>query len=255
MDLVINWLRVGFIHGVMNTDNMSIAGETFDYGPCAFMNNYHPDTVFSSIDVQGRYAFGKQPGIVQWNLVCLAETLIPLIDKDTDKAVKMAQEVINSFPAIYQEKWWQMNGLKLGLTTVSDNEKQLIEELLSWMQNNQADYTNTYLTIANYPQQTDEKYTAPDFARWYQRWEGILKANNISLTSALNTMQQHNPELIPRNHLVEKALDDVCLQQDNILFDELLKTGKTPYQAQPNYKHLQTPPPDGDKGYKTFCGT
>ena len=124
IDLVINWLKVGFIHGVMNTDNMSIAGETFDYGPCAFMNNYHPDTDFSSIDVQGRYAFGKQPGIVQWNLVCLAETLIPLIDKDADKAVKMAQKVINSFPAIYQEKWWQMNGLKLGLTTVSDSAKQ-----------------------------------------------------------------------------------------------------------------------------------
>lgn len=255
IDLVINWLRIGFIHGVMNTDNMSIAGETFDYGPCAFMNNYHPDTVFSSIDVQGRYAFGKQPGIVQWNLVCLAETLIPLIDEDADKAVKMAQEVINSFPAIYQEKWWQMNGLKLGFTRISNNEKQLIEDLLSWMQNNQADYTNTYLAIANYHQQTDEKYSAPDFAQWYQRWEEALKANNISLTSALNTMQQHNPTFIPRNHLVEKALDDVCLQQDNILFDDLLKTGKTPYQVQPNYKHLQTPPPDGDKGYKTFCGT
>ena len=255
IDLVINWLKVGFIHGVMNTDNMSIAGETFDYGPCAFMNNYHPDTVFSSIDVQGRYAFGKQPGIVQWNLVCLAETLIPLIDKDADKAVKMAQKVINSFPAIYQEKWWQMNGLKLGLTTVSDSAKQLIEELLTWMQNNQADYTNTYLAIANYHQQTDEKYTAPDFAQWYQRWEGILKANNISLASAIQNMQQHNPAFIPRNHLVEKAFDDVCQQQDTTLFNDLLKTSKTPYQEQPNYKHLQTPPPDGDKGYKTFCGT
>lgn len=255
IDLVINWLRVGFIHGVMNTDNMSIAGETFDYGPCAFMNNYHPDTVFSSIDTQGRYAFGKQPGIVQWNLVCLAETLLPLIDKDADKAVKMAQELINSFPAIYQEKWWQMNGLKLGFTSISDKEKQLIEDLLSWMQNNQADFTNTYLAIANYHQQIDEKYTAPDFAQWHQRWEEALKTNNISLTSALNTIKQHNPAFIPRNHLVEQALDDVCLKQDATLFNDLLKTGKSPYQAQANYKHLQTPPPDGDKGYKTFCGT
>lgn len=255
IDLVINWLRIGFIHGVMNTDNMSIAGETFDYGPCAFMNNYHPYTVFSSIDVQGRYAFGQQPGIVQWNLVCLAEALIPLIDKDADKAVKMAQEVINSFPAIYKEKWWLMNGLKLGLTTVSDNEKQLMEDLLSWMQNNQADYTNTYLAIANYHQQTDEKYTAPDFAQWYQRWEDVLKANNISLASALKTMQQHNPEFIPRNHLVEKALDNACLQQNFILFNELLNVGKTPYKKQTDYQHLQTPPPHGDEGYKTFCGT
>ena len=255
IDLVINWLRVGFIHGVMNTDNMSIAGETFDYGPCAFMNNYHPDTVFSSIDTQGRYAFGKQPEIVQWNLVCLAETLLPLIDKDADKAVKMAQELINSFPAIYQEKWWQMNGLKLGFTSISDKEKQLIEDLLSWMQNNQADYTNTYLAIANYHQQIDKKYTAPDFAQWHQRWEEALKTNNISLTSALNTMKQHNPAFIPRNHLVEQALDDVCLKKDATLFNDLLITGKSPYQAQANYKHLQTPPPDGDKGYKTFCGT
>lgn len=255
IDLVINWLRIGFIHGVMNTDNMSIAGETFDYGPCAFINNYHPDTVFSSIDVQGRYAFGQQPGIVQWNLVCLAEALIPLIGKDADKAVKMAQEVINSFPAIYKEKWWQMNGIKLGFTSVAENEKQLIEDLLTWMQNNQADYTNTYLAIANYYQQTDEKYIAPDFAQWYQRWEDILKANNISLSSALKTMQQHNPEFIPRNHLVEKSLDNACLQQNFTLFNELLKTSKAPYQAQSSYKHLQTPPPDGDKGYKTFCGT
>lgn len=255
IDLVVSWLRIGFIHGVMNTDNMSIAGETFDYGPCAFMNNYHPDTVFSSIDVQGRYAFGQQPGIVQWNLVCLAEALIPLIDKDADKAVKMAQEVINSYPAVYKEKWWQMNGLKLGFTSVADNEKQLIEDLLTWMQNNQADYTNTYLAIANYHQQTDEKYTAPDFAQWYQRWEKLLAANNINLTSALNTMQQHNPEFIPRNHLVEKALDNACHQQNFTLFNEMLNSGKTPYKKQADYQHLQTPPPHGDEGYKTFCGT
>lgn len=255
IDLVVSWLRIGFIHGVMNTDNMSIAGETFDYGPCAFMNNYHPDTVFSSIDVQGRYAFGQQPGIVQWNLVCLAEALIPLIDKDADKAVKMAQEVINSYPAVYKEKWWQMNGLKLGFTSVSDNEKQLIEDLLTWMQSNQADYTNTYLAIANYHQQTDEKYTTPDFAQWIQRWKNLLAANNINQNTALNTMQQHNPEFIPRNHLVEKALDNACHQQNFTLFNELLKVGKTAYKKQPNYKHLQTPPPHGDEGYKTFCGT
>ncbi len=255
IDLVINWLRIGFIHGVMNTDNMSIAGETFDYGPCAFMNNYHPDTVFSSIDVQGRYAFGKQPGIVQWNLVCLAEALIPLIDKDAEEAVKMAQEVINSFPAIYKEKWWQMNGLKLGFTSISDNEKQLIEDLLTWMQNNQADYTNTYLAIANYHQQTDEKYTAPDFAQWYQRWAKLLATNNINQNAALKTMQQHNPEFIPRNHLVEKALDDACHQQNFTLFNEMLNAGKTPYKKQADYQHLQTPPPHGDEGYKTFCGT
>ena len=255
IELVVHWQRVGFIHGVMNTDNTSIAGETFDYGPCAFMNYYHPDTVFSSIDTQGRYAFGQQPGIVQWNLECLAEALLPLIAKDATKAVELAQEVINSFSASYKEKWWQMNGLKLGFTAVFDNEKQLIKDLLSWMQNNQADYTNTYLAIANYHQQTDKKYTAPNFTQWYQRWKNLLTANNISQNTAHKTMQQHNPEFIPRNHFVEKALDNACLQQNFTLINELLTESKTPYQAQANYKHLQILTPDNDIGYKTFCGT
>ncbi|GIR49299.1 MAG: hypothetical protein CM15mP58_13960 [Burkholderiaceae bacterium] len=143
-DLIVHWMRVGFIHGVMNTDNMSLAGETIDYGPCAFMDAYDPKTVFSSIDHLGRYSYMNQPKVAQWNLARFAETLLTLIDKDINKSVELAEELINKFPEVYQEKWLNMMRSKLGLFQAHESDVQLISDLLDWMVDNNADYTNTF---------------------------------------------------------------------------------------------------------------
>jgi uncharacterized protein YdiU (UPF0061 family) len=146
-ELVINWMRVGFIHGVMNTDNMTVSGETIDYGPCAFMDQYHPQTVFSSIDQNGRYSYNNQPRITKWNLARFAECIIPLIDQDEQKAISIATETINNFEKLYEEKWLNMMRDKLGLFCEDGDDKHLIFELLTWMENNKADFTNTFCNL------------------------------------------------------------------------------------------------------------
>ena len=170
IDLVVNWMRVGFIHGVMNTDNMSIAGETIDYGPCAFMDIYDPKTVFSSIDKLGRYAYCNQPVITKWNLSRFAECLIPLIDKDQDTAVKLATEIIDTFEKTYEEKWLNMMRAKLGLIGSDKKDKYLILDLLTWMHQNKVDYTNTFCHLMNFKTQKDNIYEGADFINWKKRW-------------------------------------------------------------------------------------
>ena len=170
IDLVVNWMRVGFIHGVMNTDNMSIAGETIDYGPCAFMDIYDPKTVFSSIDKLGRYAYCNQPVITKWNLSRFAECLIPLIDKDQDTAVKLATEIIDTFEKTYEEKWLDMMRAKLGLLGTDKKDKYLILDLLTWMHQNKVDYTNTFCHLMNFKTQEDNIYEGADFSNWKKRW-------------------------------------------------------------------------------------
>ena len=171
--LVINWMRVGFIHGVMNTDNMTISGETIDYGPCAFMDQYDPKTVFSSIDKFGRYAFSNQPPITKWNLARFAECLIPLIDKDEESAIKIATELIDNFQNIYEEKWLNMMRDKLGLFGEDKNDLTLINKLLDWMKNNNADYTNTFCRLMGV-EIDDEVYKNNDFKSWTNEWEKRL---------------------------------------------------------------------------------
>jgi len=257
IELIVHWMRVGFIHGVMNTDNMSIAGETFDYGPCAFMNAYSPDTVFSSIDVNGRYAFGNQPMIAQWNLSCLANALLPLIHSNRTEAIRLAESVLNSYPSIYEKQWMEMMGQKLGFNILeySDSEKALFAELLDWMEIEKADYTNTFLAIQNGDFEMSELYSKPDFKLWYSKWEKAINEKGICFDERLKTMQSVNPVFIPRNQLIEQALDNACLDNDFILFNQLLDVLQFPFTENRTFLDFQIPPKSDDSLYKTYCGT
>jgi len=250
--LVVNWMRVGFIHGVMNTDNMAISGETIDYGPCAFMDQYDPKTVFSSIDKFGRYAFSNQPPITKWNLTRFAECLIPLIDKDEDTAIKIATELIDNFQNIYEEKWLNMMRDKLGLFGDDKNDQTLINKLLDWMKSNNADYTNTFCHLMGV-ELDDEIYKNNDFKNWYNEWQKRLKLNNSS-DKHLELMKKNNPVVIPRNHKVEEALTDA--DKGNLkTMNKFLKVISNPYSVQENIIEFQKPAPISDEKYQTFCGT
>ena len=250
--LVINWMRVGFIHGVMNTDNMAISGETIDYGPCAFMDQYDPKTVFSSIDKFGRYAFSNQPPITKWNLARFAECLIPLIDKNEDSAIKIATELIDNFQNIYEEKWLNMMRDKLGLFGEDKNDLTLINKLLDWMKNNNADYTNTFCHLMGV-KIDDEVYLNDDFKSWTNEWEKRLKLNNSS-DKHLELMKKTNPVVIPRNQKVEEALADA--DKGNLeTMNKLLKVLSNPYSDQENINEFQKPATIGNEKYQTFCGT
>jgi uncharacterized protein YdiU (UPF0061 family) len=250
--LVINWMRVGFIHGVMNTDNMAISGETIDYGPCAFMDQYDPKTVFSSIDKFGRYAFSNQPPITKWNLARFAECLIPLIDKNEGSAIKIATELIDNFQNIYEEKWLNMMRDKLGLFGEDKNDLTLINKLLDWMKNNNADYTNTFCHLMGV-KIDDEVYINDDFKSWTNEWEKRLKLNNSS-DKHLELMKKTNPVVIPRNQKVEEALADA--DKGNLeTMNKLLKVLSNPYSDQENINEFQKPATIGNEKYQTFCGT
>jgi len=250
--LVINWMRVGFIHGVMNTDNMAISGETIDYGPCAFMDQYDPKTVFSSIDKFGRYAFSNQPPITKWNLARFAECLIPLIHKDEGTAVKIATELIDNFQNIYEEKWLNMMRDKLGLFGEDKNDLTLINKLLDWMKNNNADYTNTFCYLMGF-EFDGEVYKNEEFKSWINEWEKRVKLNNSSDTY-LELMKKNNPVVIPRNQKVEEALADA--DKGNLeTMNKLLKVLSNPYSDQKNIIEFQKPAPIGNEKYQTFCGT
>tara|TARA_Y100000590_G_scaffold97610_1_gene111083 strand:- start:2550 stop:4001 length:1452 start_codon:yes stop_codon:yes gene_type:complete len=252
-DLVVNWMRVGFIHGVMNTDNMTISGETIDYGPCAFLDTYDPKTVFSSIDQTGRYAYCNQPVITKWNLARFAECLIPLIDKDQEKAIKIATETINSFEKKYEEKWINMMRDKLGLFGVDEKDKFLILDLLTWMHEKRADYTNTFCHLMNLDTKKDELYNNIDFIKWKKRWEDRSSKNNNTLKKSMELMRNNNPLFIPRNHKVEEVLK--AAEQNNLKpFNNFLEILEKPYNEQIGKEEYQSPSTSNEK-YKTFCGT
>ena len=250
--LVINWMRVGFIHGVMNTDNMTLSGETIDYGPCAFMDHYDPKTVFSSIDKFGRYSFSNQPPITKWNLARLAECLIPLIDKNEDKAIKIATEIIDNFQSIYEIKWLNMTRDKLGLFGEDKDDLELINNLLNWMQSNQADYTNTFCYLMNISSIQDQIYKDKDFIDWSKNWEKRILINGGSKENSLELMKKNNPIVIPRNHKVEEALEAANNNDLKPMYD-LLSILKKPYTKQINIEKFQTP--SNNQNYQTFCGT
>mgnify|MGYP006219233977 FL=1 len=250
--LVINWMRVGFIHGVMNTDNMAISGETIDYGPCAFMDHYDPKTVFSSIDKFGRYAFSNQPPITKWNLARFAECLIPLIDKDEDTAIKLATDLIDNFQNIYEDKWLNMIRDKLGLFGEEKNDKKLINDLFNWMEKNKADYTNTFCNLMGI--NSDEVYKNVEFVNWKNEWKKRSELNNSTKEKQIKLMKKNNPTVIPRNHKVEEALAEA----DKGSLDKmkkLLAILKNPYDNQNNIEEYQAPAPSNNEKYQTFCGT
>ena len=250
--LVVDWMRVGFIHGVMNTDNMAISGETIDYGPCAFMDTYDPKTVFSSIDKFGRYAFSNQPPITKWNLARFAECLIPLIHKDENEAIKVASEIIDNFQNIYEEKWLNMMRDKLGLFGKDQNDQKLINDLLSWMEINNADYTNTFCNLMNVNIEDKKVYEDQKFINWVKIWEKRVLINNNLKEKSLDLMRNTNPKVIPRNHKVEEALN--AANEDNIeVMNRFLNVLSKPYSNQKNIENYQSL--STDKEYQTFCGT
>jgi serine/tyrosine/threonine adenylyltransferase len=207
--LLSQWMHVGFIHGVMNTDNMSISGETIDYGPCAFMDRYHPETVFSSIDRHGRYAYANQPPIAQWNLARFAETLIPLIDHNTDKSIELASQSVNNFSDQFQRAWLRGMQQKLGLFNEGANNIELINELLVLMQKNRADYTLTFRHLSSDAILKDTIFKDASFKVWYKNWIHCIQKQKEGEETSKLMMLKHNPAVIPRNYLVEKALSDL----------------------------------------------
>ena len=252
--LVINWMRVGFIHGVMNTDNMSISGETIDYGPCAFMDSYNPKTVFSSIDQLGRYAYDNQPKITKWNLTRFAECLIPLISKNEDEAIKLATEALDKFEKIYETKWLNMMRDKLGLYGEDNDDKSLIMELLDWMEKNKVDYTNTFIFLTSKTIKNSETYNNADFDLWKIKWVKRLTMFGNSHDKSMELMNFSNPMVIPRNHKVEEALT-LASNGDLTLFNKLIKILKNPYLVNNDDLEFMSPAPHSDKKYQTFCGT
>ena len=185
INLVVNWMRIGFVHGVMNTDNMTVSGETIDYGPCAFMDVYDPNTVFSSIDQYGRYAYYNQPRIAKWNLERFAECLLPLIDSNKDKSLEVAKEVLNEFPERYKKLWLEMMKNKLGLDGEQNSDQDLIIELLTWMHEQKADYTNTFCFLMNKLNLDKSIYKNESFSRWKSKWNNRSKLNKNSPEQSL----------------------------------------------------------------------
>ncbi len=252
-ELIALWMSVGFIHGVMNTDNMSIAGETIDYGPCAFMNRYDPDTVFSSIDSGGRYAYAQQAKIAQWNLLRFAETLLPLIDDEQSHAITLAVELLEQFPKIYEDAWLIKFGKKLGIQQVQAEDQALIQQLLHMMHATQSDFTNTFRALAENNVHQQALFGHQQFQPWFAQWQHRLQQQNHSPAHIQQCMLQINPAVIARNHLVEEALTAAQEQDDTQALQRLLEVLSTPYDPPSN--PLFQMPPLSEQGYRTFCGT
>ncbi|WP_018605304.1 protein adenylyltransferase SelO [Uliginosibacterium gangwonense] len=262
--LIAQWMSIGFIHGVMNTDNMTISGETIDYGPCAFMEAYDPHTVFSSIDHQGRYAFGNQPHIAQWNLARLAEALLPLSEMPPEQTLAEAEAVINSFPNMYHQQWLKNMRAKLGLSSANDEadsaDEMLAQDWLELLQVNKVDFTLGWRYLAD-AAEGDESRLRNLFADqsalsiWLARWHARLHAEETPSATRANSMRQHNPWLIPRNHRVEEALA-AAINGELAPFEKLLAALKSPYQETALYADYAEPAPEEmTMNYQTFCGT
>jgi len=254
IDLVVNWMRVGFIHGVMNTDNMALSGETIDYGPCAFMDKYDPKTVFSSIDHFGRYAYYNQPSITKWNLARFAECLIPFLDTNKDEAIKIATNKINEFDKKYEKKWLKMMSDKIGLLDTEKEDEVLILDLLQWMHSNKADYTNTFYNLINEKIFSNQVYDNADFLTWKDRWKMRLSKYKNKMDKVEEKMKFSNPIIIPRNYKVEEALS-AAESGDMNLVEILLKALEKPYENNSNLKDFQITEKLNKSGYKTYCGT
>ncbi|MBO2944593.1 YdiU family protein [Paenibacillus sp. F411] len=250
--LISQWQLVGFIHGVMNTDNMTLSGESIDYGPCAFMDAYHPSTVFSSIDSQGRYAYGKQPYIGAWNLARLAEALLPLIHEDVNKAAELAEEEIAKFGVWFEDSWLHGMRAKLGLFNEHQDDQELITDLLDLMAEHRADFTNTFraLTLG----EDTEMQAIEAFQRWQERWKKRQRQQEESLEAAWRLMRGSNPAVIPRNHRVEEALQ-AAEQGDLSVIKRLLEVLSHPYIYSSQQQPYCDPPEPTGRAYRTYCGT
>jgi uncharacterized protein YdiU (UPF0061 family) len=254
-------MQVGFIHGVLNTDNTSIAAETIDYGPCAFMDAYHPDKVISSIDQFGRYAFSNQPGIIKWNLARLAETLLPFLASDEDKAIAAANESLKAFDSLYQEAYAAGMGRKLGFARPRDGDQALIQDLLHRMAEHQADFTATFRALCEAStdpsRDADVRALFSDptaYDAWAQRWRARLAQEDDAPESRRTRMRSVNPAFIPRNHRIEAAIRDAEVGRYDA-FHELNNVLARPYEDQPQSARYTQPPAPHEEVLQTFCGT
>ncbi|PLU38164.1 hypothetical protein BMJ26_13935 [Sinorhizobium medicae] len=260
--LIARWLHVGFIHGVMNTDNMTISGETIDYGPCAFMDGYDSKTVFSSIDQFGRYAYANQPAIGQWNLARLAETMVKLFDPVADTAVNLANDALGEYGTIFQKHWLDGMRRKIGLITDEDEDLDLVQSLLTLMQKGKADFTLTFRRLAASAENVgadmelaslfeEPEATSP----WLERWRRRLTREPQMEIERAASMRAVNPAFIPRNHRVEQAINAATEDADFSLFEALVDVTSRPYEDQPGRSAYAAPPKPGEEVLQTFCGT
>jgi uncharacterized protein YdiU (UPF0061 family) len=255
--LVARWMSVGFIHGVMNTDNMTISGETIDYGPCAFMDRYHPATVFSSIDHGGRYAYGNQPRIAHWNLARLAEAMLPLFADSEDESVALVTAVLQTFPDRYDEHWSREMGAKLGF--VDRVDRAVVDDLLALLQAESVDMTSFFRSLSDGVRGSSGATRAmfddaSAFDAWAARWAAALAADHRPADEIAAAMDEVNPVYIPRNHLVEAALD-AATAGDMAPFSELLEVVTHPFDERPGREHHARPAPLDAAPHRTFCGT
>lgn len=253
--LIAKWQLVGFIHGVMNTDNMALSGETIDYGPCAFMDTYDPATVFSSIDHQGRYAYGNQPIIGGWNLARFAESILPLLHDDQEQAVNLAQDAISSFTKFYHAHWLAGMRAKLGLFNEEKNDQSLIDDLLSMMKKYRADYTNTFRALTFDRHEDTILFGTPEFTQWYEQWQRRLGRQEEPKASSQQLMRNYNPAVIPRNHRVEEALEAAVEEGDYSVMERLLAVLSNPFAHSPEQEEYCKPPAPSALPYRTYCGT
>lgn len=262
--LVARWMSIGFVHGVMNTDNTSIAGETIDYGPCAFMEAYHPKTVFSSIDLQGRYAYGNQPNIARWNLARFAETLLPLIHADEAEAIALANAVLADFPDRYARHWLAAMRPKLGLSVEASAEDSSDTELIHWllaaMQVERIDFTKGFRLLSSAVRGDAEPLRAlfngsADFADWFDRWNVRRARENQTSDECVRRMDAVNPVIIPRNHQVEAMIEAAVHDGDFAPFHALLAAVTHPFENRPEWREYSEPAPASFGPFTTFCGT
>ncbi len=253
--LISKWQQVAFIHGVMNTDNMTISGETIDYGPCAFMDRYDPKTVFSSIDRNGRYSYGNQDKIGEWNLARFAETLLPLIHEDTKEAIKLAEGALGDYRNLYNKYWLDGMRDKLGIFNRESEDRILAKELLDMMEKYKSDYTNTFIALTFHDLREKQLFESDDFKAWKDKWENRLKRQEQSKEEAKELMKKVNPAVIARNNLVEEALDAVEKKDNYDLLYKLLDLVSRPYDHGNIEKKYRETPEIPSIAYKTYCGT
>jgi uncharacterized protein YdiU (UPF0061 family) len=254
-ELIAKWQLVGFIHGVMNTDNMALSGETIDYGPCAFMDAFDPVTVYSSIDVHGRYAYGNQPHIAAWNLARFAETLLPLLHDNEEQAVKLAEDAISDFNELYHRNWLSGMRAKLGLFNEEQEDESLIEDLLIMMQKHRADFTNTFRALTFDKPVDTVLFGTTAFTQWRELWQTRLGRQQEPKASSHQLMRNSNPALIPRNHRVEAAIESAVNNGDYNVMEQLLDVLSNPYAHSPEQADYSTLPALSSSPYRTFCGT
>ena len=252
--LVAKWQSVGFIHGVMNTDNMTISGETIDYGPCAFMDTYKEDTVFSSIDTYGRYSYKNQPKMLGWNLCRFAESLLPLLSENKEESINMAQEAISDYFEIYYNNWISIMRSKIGVFNEEELDKVLIEELLSIMEKYGEDYTNTFVSLTLKTNMDKDMFISEEFKSWYNKWQERLKRQSNSIEEVTNLMKKSNPYVIPRNHRVEEAIK-AADNGDLSVMVKLLDILSRPYDYSKDQEDYTKLPKYSTCNYKTYCGT